>query len=134
PSLSYRMFTPGREITIFDRFVNESPLTVSGTTVRSLHYLDDRWRIHAGTTAYAAYQSFLLPVQRERVFGAGYAVPLSAASRLTRRIRRRSAAARAPTRRRPRTASIVPASRSARSRRRRTSASARPSTSRSSAG
>ena len=83
PSVSYRMFTPGREITLFDRFVNESPLTVSGTTVRGFHFIDDRWRIHAGTTAYAAYQSFLLPAQRENVAGAGYALPLSAASRLT---------------------------------------------------
>jgi hypothetical protein len=83
PSLSLRMFTPRREITLFDRFVNESPLTVSGTTVRGFHFIDDRWRIHAGTTAYAAYQSFLLPAQRETVVGAGYAMPLSAASRLT---------------------------------------------------
>ena len=78
PSISYRMFSPGREITLFDRYVNESPLTVSGTTVRGFHFIDDRWRIHAGTTAYAAYQSFLLPAQRETVVGAGYAMPLSA--------------------------------------------------------
>jgi SPOR domain len=83
PSIAYRMFSPGREITLFDRYVNESPLTVSGTTVRGFHFIDDRWRIHAGTTAYAAYQSFLLPAQRERVVGAGYALPLSATSRLT---------------------------------------------------
>jgi hypothetical protein len=83
PSIAYRMFTPGREITLFDRFVDESPLTLSGTTIRGVHYLDDHWRIHAGTTAYAAYQSFLLPVQRESVVGAGYALPLSATSRLT---------------------------------------------------
>ncbi|HEV2720722.1 MAG TPA: hypothetical protein VG323_11935, partial [Thermoanaerobaculia bacterium] len=83
PSVSYRIVTPGREITFFDRFVNESPLTVSGTTVRGFHFVDDRWRIHAGTTAYAAYQSFLLPAQRENVAGAGYAIPLSATSRLT---------------------------------------------------
>jgi len=83
PSISYRMFSPGREITFFDRYVDESPLTVSGTTVRGFHYVDGRWRIHAGTTAYAAYQSFLLPAQRETVIGAGYAMPLSATSRLT---------------------------------------------------
>jgi len=51
--------------------------------VRGVHFLDDRWRFHAGTTAYAAYQSFLLPVQRENVAGAGYAIPLTATSRLT---------------------------------------------------
>ena len=83
PSISYRMFTPGREITLFDRFVSESPLTIDGTTVRGFHFIDDRWRIHAGTTAYAAYQSFLLPAQRENVAGAGYALPLNATSRLT---------------------------------------------------
>ena len=28
PSIAYRMFSPGREITLFDRYINESPLTV----------------------------------------------------------------------------------------------------------
>jgi opacity protein-like surface antigen len=74
PSASYRIFTRNRELTLLDRVVDHSPLTLSGTTLRGAHYLDEHWRIHAGVTAYAAYQSFLLPTEREPVVGVGYKV------------------------------------------------------------
>jgi hypothetical protein len=83
PSVSYRVFTRHRELTLLDRVVDHSPLTISTATVRGIHYLDDHWRIHAGYTAYAAYQSFLLPTQRDTVLGVAYSVPLSAHTRLT---------------------------------------------------
>ena len=72
PSVAYRIFTPHRELTLFDRVVDHSPLTLDGTKLRGVHYLDDLWRLHAGVTAYAAYQSFLRPTERETVLGAGY--------------------------------------------------------------
>ncbi len=74
PSASYRIFTRGRELTLFDRDVDHSPLTLSGTPVRGVHYLDEHWRVHAGVTAYAVHQSFLLPIERETVFGAAYSM------------------------------------------------------------
>ncbi|MEA2491802.1 MAG: hypothetical protein QOH21_3594, partial [Acidobacteriota bacterium] len=74
PAVSYTIVTPKRELTLFDRTVDHSPLTLSGTTLRGVHYLDDHWRLHAGVTAYAAYQSFLLPTERETVLGAGYRI------------------------------------------------------------
>lgn len=74
PSVSYRIFTPGRELTLFDRLADESPLTVSNTTIRGLHFLNDRWRIHAGTTAFTAYQSFLLPAQHRSLLDAAFKV------------------------------------------------------------
>ncbi|MEO8380322.1 MAG: SPOR domain-containing protein [Acidobacteriota bacterium] len=83
PVVSYSVFTPGRELTLFDRDVVHSPLTLSGTPVRGVHYLDDHWRLHAGYTAYAAYQSFLVPVQRELVVGAAYAFRTGARSTWT---------------------------------------------------
>jgi hypothetical protein len=83
PIVSYGIFTGKRELTLFDRDVNHSPLTLSGTPVRGVHYLDPHWRLHAGYTAYATYQSFLVPVQRELVAGAGYAFRTSARSTLT---------------------------------------------------
>lgn len=83
PVVSYGIFTGKREITLFDRDVVHSPLTLSGTPLRGIHYLDDRWRVHAGYTAYAAYQSFLVPVRRELVAGAAYAFRTSARSTFT---------------------------------------------------
>jgi hypothetical protein len=83
PAVSYRIFTRGREITFFDREVDHSPLTLSHTPVRGLHYLDDHWRIHAGYTAYAAYQSFLIPVERQTVAGAAYAFRATSRSTIT---------------------------------------------------
>lgn len=72
PSVSYRIFTRERELTLFDRAVESSPLTLDGAVLRGVHYVDDRWRVHAGVTAHAVYQSFLLPTDRETVLGVGY--------------------------------------------------------------
>ncbi|MDP9192657.1 MAG: SPOR domain-containing protein [Acidobacteriota bacterium] len=83
PVVSYGIFTGKRELTLFDRDVMHSPLTLSGTPLRGIHYLDSHWRLHAGYTAYATYQSFLVPVQRELVAGAGYAFRASARSTVT---------------------------------------------------
>lgn len=83
PVVSYGIFTGNREVTFFDRDVLHSPLTVSGTPLRGIHYLDDHWRVHAGYTAYATYQSFLVPVRRELVAGAAYAFRTSARSTFT---------------------------------------------------
>jgi hypothetical protein len=83
PSASIRLFRRGRELTILDRDVDHSPLTLSHTPVRGVHYLDDHWRLHAGYTAYAAYGSFLVPVEREFIAGAGYALRTSARSSIT---------------------------------------------------
>ncbi len=77
---SYRIFTPKREITLLDRDVDHSPLTLSHTPLRGIHYLDEHWRLHAGYTAYSTYRSFLIPVERTTVFGAGYAFHPSARS------------------------------------------------------
>ncbi|HET7434052.1 MAG TPA: SPOR domain-containing protein [Thermoanaerobaculia bacterium] len=83
PAVSYRIFTGSRELTLLDRVVDHSPLTASNTIVRGIHYLDDHWRIHAGRTAYAAYQSFLLPAESDTVLGAAYAFDTNARTRIT---------------------------------------------------
>lgn len=82
-SASIRFFTRGRELTLLDREVDHSPLTLSHTPLRGIHYLDEHWRLHAGYTAYATYQSFLVPLERELVAGAGYAIRTGANSRVT---------------------------------------------------
>jgi len=82
-SASIRVFTRGRELTLLDRDVDHSPLTLANTPVRGVHYVDEHWRLHAGYTAYATYQSFLVPIQRELVAGAGYAFRTGAHSQVT---------------------------------------------------
>jgi hypothetical protein len=70
---SVRLFRRNRELTLLDRDVDHSPLTLAATPLRGIHYLDDHWRLHAGITAYATYRSFLIPVERRFVAGGGYA-------------------------------------------------------------
>lgn len=83
PSISYRVFTRGRELAFLDRLVDHSALTLTSSTIRGIHYLDDQWRVHAGYTAYTAYQSFLLPTERQTVLGAAWSTPLTAHTRIT---------------------------------------------------
>lgn len=83
PSVSYRIFTRDRELTLLDRMVDYSPLTLSSTSIRGVHYLDEHWRIHAGVTAWSSHRSFLLPVDREAVAGVGYAFKTGGGSTIT---------------------------------------------------
>jgi cell division septation protein DedD len=82
-SASYRIFRSGRELTLLDRDVDHSPLTLAATPIRGIHYLDDHWRLHAGYTSFASYRSFLIPVERQLVAGGGYAVRTSSRSTFT---------------------------------------------------
>lgn len=80
---SYRIFTRNRELTLLDREVDHSPLTLATTPLRGVHYLDEHWRLHAGYTAYATYRSLLVPIERQLVLGGGYAFRTSARTTLT---------------------------------------------------
>lgn len=70
----YRLFDRDREITILDRDVDHSALTLRNTPVRGLHYRDDRWHLHAGYTAFATYRSLFVPIERQFVAGGGYTI------------------------------------------------------------
>ena len=83
PSVSFRIFRGRNELTFLDRVIDHSPLTIDTATVRGLHFVNDRWRAHAGYTAYTAYQSFLIPTERQTVLGAAYSIPASARWRIT---------------------------------------------------
>ncbi|HET8775400.1 MAG TPA: carboxypeptidase-like regulatory domain-containing protein [Thermoanaerobaculia bacterium] len=80
---SVRLFRRNRELTLLDRDVDHSPLTLASTPLRGVHYLDEHWRLHAGMTAYATYRSFLVPIERQFVAGGGYAFRASARSTIT---------------------------------------------------
>jgi hypothetical protein len=82
-SASYEIVTPHRDLTLFDKFVDESQLTINGSIIRGFHMLQDNWFVHAGYTTVATFAGLFLPVQPELVAGGGYRYPLTANSSLT---------------------------------------------------
>lgn len=82
-SLSYSMQTSRRSVTLVDQYVNESPLTVGGATVRGLHWQEGDWFVHAGYTSPQSFENIFLPSQREGVYGMGYRLRLTPHSLLT---------------------------------------------------
>ena len=81
-AITWRTSTATRELTLFDGVVNNSPLTVDDTIVRGVHVIDRNWRLHAGYTSNALFDTFVVPARRELVFGASYAWRLSPHSTL----------------------------------------------------
>lgn len=82
-SASYQIVTPRRDITLFDQYVDESPLTVNGSIIRGFHMREGNWFVHAGYTSVATFQGLFLPTQPELVIGGGYRYPLTANSSIT---------------------------------------------------
>ncbi len=82
-SATYQIVTPRRDITLFDKYVDESQLTINGSIVRGFHMLQDNWFVHAGYTSVATFEGLFLPVQPELVVGGGYRQPLTANSSIT---------------------------------------------------
>lgn len=83
PLASYTMRTADREITLMDRVVSVSPLTVSGSNVRGLHLQQGPWRAHAGYSFFGNFEHLLLPTTRESVAGIGYRYRLTPGSSVT---------------------------------------------------
>jgi hypothetical protein len=82
-SASYQVVTPRRDVTLFDQYVDESPLTINGSIVRGFHMRQDNWFVHAGYTTVATFEGLFLPTQPELVAGGGYRYPLTENSSLT---------------------------------------------------
>ena len=82
-SASYQIVTPRRDITLFDKYLDESQLTINGSIVRGLHFAQDNWFVHAGYTSIATFEGLFLPTQPELVIGGGYRKTLTANSSLT---------------------------------------------------
>ncbi|HTD43393.1 MAG TPA: hypothetical protein VK687_04395, partial [Bryobacteraceae bacterium] len=82
-SASYEIVTPRHDITLFDKFVDESQLTINGSIIRGFHMLQDNWFVHAGYTSVATFAGLFLPVQPELVAGGGYRYPLTSNSSFT---------------------------------------------------
>jgi hypothetical protein len=81
--MSYQLTSARQELTLLDRSVEASPLTVSGLLVRGMHLRRGDWFVHTGYTSLGSYQDLFFPTQREFVFGAGRRFRLSKHSALT---------------------------------------------------
>jgi hypothetical protein len=82
-SATYEIFTPRRDITLFDKYLDESQLTINGSIVRGFHMVQDHWFVHAGYTSVATFEGLFLPTQPELVMGGGYRQPLTPNSSFT---------------------------------------------------
>lgn len=82
-SATYQVITPRRNVTIFDQYVDESPLTINDSVVRGFHMLQDNWFVHVGYTSVATFEGLFLPTQPELAAGGGYRHPLTANSSIT---------------------------------------------------
>ncbi|MFY9559839.1 MAG: carboxypeptidase regulatory-like domain-containing protein [Terriglobales bacterium] len=82
PSGFYRITTPGWSLTLLDQNVTNSPLTLDGATVRGIHLGIGSWTMHAGYSLLATFYDFLIPTQREAVFGLSHDFKLSRYSEL----------------------------------------------------
>jgi hypothetical protein len=71
-SASYVMTTPKREITLFDSYLEVTPLTISGTSVRGVHVRQGMWDLHAGYTTGSIFGSVLLNPDSDAVVGGTY--------------------------------------------------------------
>jgi hypothetical protein len=56
PLASFTVRTPDREITLLDRVITNSPLTVSRSNVRGLHLREGPWRLHAGYSHFGSFE------------------------------------------------------------------------------
>jgi cell division septation protein DedD len=83
PIASFTLRDAGREITLLDRVVANSPLTISSSNVRGLYVRQGPWQVHAGYSFFSTFEHLLLPTNKEAVAGAGYRRQLSPRSSLT---------------------------------------------------
>jgi hypothetical protein len=75
PSLSLRIKDDKMEFTAFDATVNDSPLSVDGTSLRGVHYRGERLEVHGGYTSPLLFQNVFLPSASEAAVGASYRLP-----------------------------------------------------------
>jgi cell division septation protein DedD len=80
---SFTLRGPGRELTLMDRAIANSPLTIAGANVRGLHVRQGPWQAHAGYSFFSTFEHLLLPTNKEAVAGIGYRRQLGSRSSLT---------------------------------------------------
>jgi hypothetical protein len=83
PQASFTLRSPGRELTLLDRVIANSPLTISRSNVRGVHLRQGPWQAHAGYSFFSTFEHLLLPTDKEAVAGVGYRHRLTPRSSLT---------------------------------------------------
>ena len=83
PQASFTLRTPGRELTLLDRTIANSPLTVSRANVRGLYLRQGPWQVNAGYSFFSTFEHLLLPTNKEAVAGVAYRHRLTPRSTLT---------------------------------------------------
>jgi hypothetical protein len=83
PQASFTLRTPNREITLLDRVISNSPLTISRSNVRGLYLREGPWQVNAGYSFFSAFEHLLLPTDKEAVAGLAYRHRLTPRSSLT---------------------------------------------------
>lgn len=72
PALALEWRTKRHEVVLFDKTIEQSPLTLDGTIVRGAHLRTGGLQLHAGITSPVLYQNVFLSKQGEVVLGASY--------------------------------------------------------------
>jgi hypothetical protein len=83
PLSSFTLRTPNREITLMDRVISNSPLTISRSNVRGVYLQQGPWQVNAGYSFFSTFENLLLPTSKEGVVGLAYRHRLSPRSTLT---------------------------------------------------
>lgn len=83
PSASIQIDTPGLRLGLFDRHVNDSPLTLNGIAVRGVHLDKGSWYGHAGVVSFSGFRERLLDSSPDSVAQIGHRTQIDARSTLT---------------------------------------------------
>ncbi|HEV3316698.1 MAG TPA: carboxypeptidase regulatory-like domain-containing protein [Candidatus Angelobacter sp.] len=80
---SYLRFLGDRwRLTLVDENVDSSPISVSSTMLRGIHFSAGGLSVHAGYTSVAGFQSLFLPAHKQLISGGTFIHPLSADSQV----------------------------------------------------
>lgn len=83
PQASFTLRAPDRELTLLDRTIANSPLTVSRANVRGLYLRQGPWQVNAGYSFFSTFEHLLLPTNKEAVAGVAYHYAVTPRSSLT---------------------------------------------------
>lgn len=83
PLASFTLRAPNREMTVLDRVISNSPLTISRSNIRGVYLQQGPWRVNAGYTFFSSFENLLLPTNKEGVVGVAYRQQLGPRSSLT---------------------------------------------------
>src|SRR5947209_1286525 len=72
PLASLRFASSSTTVTLLDSFVEQSPLTLSGTDLRGLHIQSGPWFLHAGIASLTNFRQRMFDPDPDRTIDAGY--------------------------------------------------------------